>query len=110
MLSDSESELFITQSSFSGSRSIGLEKGVPEKLIMERTGHRTVKSLHTYQRVSDAQKETVSDVLQGSATDFSGASVESDEPPTKKICECAPKENTGQFNFSNCSVVFNISK
>ena len=44
---------------------IGLEKGVPEKLIMERTGHRTVKSLHTYQRVSYAQKEIVSDVLQG---------------------------------------------
>ena len=85
---------------------IGLEKGVPEKLIMERT----VKSLQTYQRVSDGQKEIVSDVLQGSATDFSGASVESDEPPTKKICECAPKENTAQFNFSNCSVVFNISK
>ena len=52
----------------------------------------------------------VTDVLQRSATDFSGASVESDEPPTKKICECAPKENTAQFNFSNCSVVFNISK
>ena len=89
---------------------IGLEKGVPEKLIMERTAHCTVKSLHTYQRVSDAQKEIVSDVLQGSATDFSGASVESDEPPTKKICECGSKENTAQFNFSNCSVIFNISK
>ena len=37
------------------------------------------------------QKEIVSDVLQVSATDFSGASVESDEPPTKKIRECAPK-------------------
>ena len=42
---------------------IGLEKAVPEKLIMEHTGHRTVKSLHTYQRVSDEQKEIVSDVL-----------------------------------------------
>ena len=56
------------------------------------------------------QKEIVSDVLRGSATDFSGASVESDEPPTKKIRERAPKENTAQFNFRNCSVVFNISK
>ena len=58
--------------------------------------------------VSDAQKEIVTDVLQGSATDFSGASVESDEPPTKKISECAPKENTAQFNFRNCSVVLNF--
>ena len=57
-----------------------------------------------------AQKEIVSDVLQGSATDFSGVSVESDDPPTKKIRERAPKENTAQFNFRNCSVVFNISK
>ena len=46
------------------------------------------------QRVSDVHKEIVSDVLKGSATNFSGASVESDEIPTKKICECAPKENT----------------
>ena len=60
--------------------------------------------------MSDAQKEIVPDVLQGSATDFSGASVESDEPPTKKFCECATKENTALFNFSNCSVVFSISK
>ena len=43
-------------------------------------------------------------------TDLSVASVESDEPPTKKIRECAPKENTAQFNFKNCSAVFNISK
>ena len=70
--------------------------------------HRPFKSedartpmLHTYQRASDAQKEIVSDVLQGSATDFSGASVESDEPPTKKIREYAPKENTALFNFRN---------
>ena len=34
-----------------------------------------MKSLHTYQSVSDAQKEIVCDVLQGSATDFLGASV-----------------------------------
>ena len=82
---------------------IGLEKGVLEKLIMERTRHCTVKSLHTYQRVSDVQKEIVSDVLQGSASDFLGALVESEEPPTKRISECGAKENTAQFNFSNCS-------
>ena len=57
--------------------------------------------------MSDAQKEIVSDVLQGSATDFSGASVESDEPPTKKICECAAKENTV---IVASYLIFNISK
>ena len=44
-------------------------------------------------------------VLQGSATDFSGALVESDELPTKEVCECGAKENSVQFNLSNCSVV-----
>ena len=48
--------------------------------------------------------------LKGSANDFSGALVESEEPPTKKTRECGAKENTVQFNFSNCRVVFNISK
>ena len=38
-------------------------------------------------------------------TDLSVASVESDEPPTKKLREFAPKENTAQFIFRNCSVV-----
>ena len=51
---------------------IGLEKGVPEKLIMKRTGHRPVKSLHTYQRVSDAQKEIVSDVCKDQQLIFRG--------------------------------------
>ena len=41
-------------------------------------------------------------------TDLSVASVESDEPPTKKIRECAPKENNAQFNFRNSSIVFNF--
>ena len=69
-----------------------------------------LQSKTCYQRASNAQKDIVSNILQGSATDFLGASVESDEPPIKKIHECAPKENTAQFNFRNCGVVFNISK
>ena len=32
--------------------SLGLTMGMPDKLIMERTGHKCLSSLHTYQRVS----------------------------------------------------------
>ena len=176
MLSDSESELFVTQSSFSGSTSIELSENNFESLFAGANNEKAVDNFNlrtedlltdlstdkedsgreitavsgkeiqarnearipqntknetswstrvwddwarerislpindTYQRVSDAQKKIVSDVLQGSATDFSGASVESGEPSTKKIRECAAKENTAQFNFRNCSVVFNIAK
>ena len=87
--------------------------GALESLFADADNEKAVDNFNLRtedQRVSDVQKEIVSDFLQGSATDFSGASVESDEPPTKKICKCAPKENTARFNFCNCSVVFNISK
>ena len=91
---------------------IGLEKGVPEKLLMERTGHRSVKSLHTYQRVSNVQKEIVSDMLRGSTLNESSVTAResSEEPPTKRMCTCSEKEGTGQFNFNICSVLFNITK
>ena len=104
MLSDSESELFITQSSFSGSTSMELSKNNFESLFAGADNEKAVDNFNS------RTEEIVSDVLQGSATDFSRASVESNEPSTKKIRERAPKENTAQFNFRNCSVVFSISK
>ena len=54
------------------------------------------------------QKKIVSDVLQGPATDLSGAFA--DKSPTTRIREYGTKENTTQLKFSNCSVVFNNSK
>ena len=36
--------------------SLALGKGVPEKLIMDRTGHRDVKFLHAYQRESGRER------------------------------------------------------
>ena len=45
--------------------STALGKGVPEKLVMERTGHRNVSSLHMHQRKSAKEREAFSDVLQG---------------------------------------------
>ena len=40
---------------------LALAKGVPEKLIMERTRHKNVKSLHEHQRVSSKEREGVFD-------------------------------------------------
>ena len=50
--------------------SLGLSMGVPDKLITERTGHKSLNSLHTYQRVSAKERESVSDVLKGSKSTF----------------------------------------
>ncbi len=36
---------------------------VPEKLIAERTGHRSTKGLRVYERTSMEQKQSVSDII-----------------------------------------------
>lgn len=50
--------------------SLALGKGPSEGLIMNRKGHRDVKSVHDYQRESDREHEAVCDVLQGSKSSF----------------------------------------
>ena len=81
-----------------------LSKGVPDKLIIERTGHKSLTSLHPYQRVSEKDKESVSDVLQGRKDCFM------DEPITKKakLDKSAKEGNSCNINLNNCSVVFKM--
>ena len=74
---------------------------------MERTGHRNVKSLHEYQRVSSNEREALSDVLQLSKKSF----LEEDtrEPPRKKIAldrSSVDTSSSSTFTFANCKVVF----
>ena len=37
--------------------------GVPEKIIQERTGHRSLKALRTYERTTERQHLAVANVL-----------------------------------------------
>ena len=39
------------------------ESGVPEKLIQERTGHRSLEALRSYERSSASQHQAVSQIL-----------------------------------------------
>ena len=39
------------------------EKGIPEKLIQERTGHRSLEALRTYERTNSRQHQAVSNLL-----------------------------------------------
>ena len=47
------------------------EMGVPEKIIMERTGHKTLDALRTYERKNDKQHKTVSHILSNNARNTS---------------------------------------
>ena len=42
------------------------EMGVPEKVIQERTGHRSLDSLRVYERTSTQQQQAASNILSGS--------------------------------------------
>lgn len=44
------------------------EKGVPEKIIMERSGHLSTSGVRSYERTSDFQKKSVSDALSSSTS------------------------------------------
>ena len=43
-------------------------QGVPEKVIQERTGHRSIEALRTYERVDDLQHMAVSSMLANNPT------------------------------------------
>ncbi|ESO99525.1 hypothetical protein LOTGIDRAFT_158614 [Lottia gigantea] len=84
--------------------------GVPEQLIMERTGHRSVEGIRTYKRTSDDMKRGISGILNHAdtinPTDTTDTKKEADnnsETPTKISRTSAPI-----IYATNC--VINISK
>ena len=88
---------------------VALANGVPEKLVMERTGHRNVKSLHEYQRVSSKEREVVSDVLQ--LPRKSCLEKNTRESPRKKFVldrSSVDTSSSSTFTFAHCKVVFNM--
>ena len=70
----------------------GLEKGIAEKYVMERTGHRDARSLHRYQRPKVQQKIETS-----RAFDLSSSHEEShldyvEASDIKNVIDCSTKE------------------
>ena len=48
------------------------DAGVPQRIIQERTGHKSLISLHSYERISHHQNQAVSNILT-SGTHASGS-------------------------------------
>ena len=103
----------------------GLAKGIPDKLIMERTGHRDVRSLQQYQRpsveytvqMSKAFDEIMHEPL--AITKAKGKECQEVSKTAKKELEEGSDMNEGDstvkreraekcVNFSNCT--FSVSK
>ena len=93
------------------------EAGVPEKIIKERTGHRSLEALRVYERTTFGQQQAVSTVLSAEKkTSFQEALHLQQSSRSMLQCEPSmpyhPLQQAGQphqfFNncsFSNCSVM-----
>ena len=78
------------------------EAGVPEKLIQSRTGHRSLESLRTYERVSSDQEIAVSRILTGEIDTYDEAtsSCKSMKSETLVSTSCS----VPQVQYNNCTV------
>ena len=89
------------------------EKQVPEKLIQERTGHRSLGALRIYERTSVHQQEAVSRLLVGSKRSFEDemsaggtnkrVRSENVQQPEEQKQACTAKGEKGMF-VQNCVV------
>jgi hypothetical protein len=92
--------------------------GIPEKLVMERTGHRSLASLHYYQHPSEKLREMVRDIVTGTnKTDEEDVKPslkmkrmpckqqESDDSEDDNVDKAKSSKRMRVFSFSNCKVV-----
>ena len=99
----------------------GLEKGILDKLIMECTGHRDIRSLQRYQRPDVSTKIEISEALncrsEGSVADRKSKSLlkrevdQLDDDEVKRLCQDdnnATVKGSNSVVFQNC--LFVISK
>ena len=89
------------------------EAGVPEKIIKERTGHRSLEALRLYERTTSNQHQAVSKVLSGQRkTTFQEAvRQQSVDHPTSTYTNYLPQPQTQTIPFqvlNNCTVNYNM--
>ena len=80
--------------------------GVPEKIIKERTGHRSLEALHVYEHTTSLQHQAVSTILSSSnKTTFQDAML---AQPTAAALSAgsSPTPYAPNNIFQNCSVQF----
>ena len=90
------------------------QKGVPETLIMQRTGHKSLEALRKYESASDLQVARVSDTLSCVATKVESKEVESKQVSVKHQVEAPVSQSASALsafslsgcNFQNCTVNF----
>lgn len=94
--------------------------GVPEKLIMERSGHLSVSSVHSYERTSNLQRKEVSSIIAKPLKDMNAGLQSSSEmflpAAGEKVCSglgnlFSDKENFFDIkDLHGCTININFGK
>ena len=75
---------------------------VPEKLIAERTGHRSTEAIRMYERTSVDQQQLVSSIIASSVPKEFSVTRHSAEVQGQVIEKYAKGEDSGKVTFDNC--------
>ena len=76
---------------------------VPEKIIQERTGHRSLKALRVYERSTDQQHEAVSSLLSSEKETTFHQQMTEIKQSHHIDARCQPLSGTSNFSFQNLS-------
>ncbi len=85
------------------------EAQVPEKIIQERTGHRSLECLRMYERTSDKQQQAVSNILSShSQSSYHAEMTKLDHKTTPTTSTSGPGFGPN-MKFDSCQVNININ-
>ena len=81
------------------------DKGVPEKIIQERTGHRSLEALRMYERTNEHQHQAVSAILSApsssSSTSYNQYIEREKVNISHTVCQPHQPSNASNFTFQN---------
>ena len=80
------------------------EKQVPEKIVKERTGHRSLTALRMYKRTSPTQHKAVSNILAGSKMKFDEEMCEGPSAKKARVPESRQQKDEIPMMVQNCVV------
>ncbi len=78
---------------------------VPEKIIKQRTGHRSVESLRKYEHTSTTQHQAVANILSSDTTTSYSTQMSQLQSKSENYISI---NKTPTMNFSNCTVNITI--
>ena len=80
------------------------EASFPEKVIQERTGHRSLKALRLYERTTDKQQQEISLILAKHPKEETVTSVPQVVPPKPLPSSSGPFPTFGVLNYCTVNV------